>query len=160
MRWPLDAVIIDRVFQPAADRLAGYISCFDLARFFADGVMLVVLFTVAITLYSSSGQIDWVTPGLAVFCVLGLGALRYVVGRLERSCKSGLANPARHSLFVARVMALYEVILEIIRLARMQDWFSFLLLGVVLAILCAAYFASCYPNPPTFKLAKNLVGAR
>lgn len=137
----LDAFLIGRVFQPAADAMDGRATPADAARFFLTGAMVLLLARMLAS--AAAGLPQW--PVLFDLVALWGGmALMRVVGRMAQ----GRANPLRDQLGLARpTMAFLAILLWALGATSAAEGLA----TMQVTLWCAAlYFASC-DRPTEFR---------
>ena len=158
MSTDADFLLLDRVFQPVADRMAAWATCFDLAR--ATLIAVIVLHTAVLawnlTLLTNPLLLALATGGT----LAGYGAasqLRGQVARAERRCRPGMMNVQRVTMRPFRVawlgFAAVSAALAFVSGLRPVDLCA---AALSLAWLATVYFASCSPSQPrarTFRWA-------
>lgn len=160
MRLPLDAPLIDKVFQPMADRLGDHGYTFiTAARFLLDTSCLTQLAsTVAWVMDGRRANISWPLL-LTASAVVGAATIAVVVcGRFYLDLLSGLrtgsANPARVQLAFARMYALAMTAMHSVETFIDPNQLHFLDVVGYLALAGSLYFASCERRPPRRKSAR------
>jgi hypothetical protein len=145
-----DLILLDRVFQPVADRAAGWATCFDLAR--AALVAVIALHTAVLAwdfvLLTDPALLALVAGG-TVFGIREATRLWRQVAGAERRSRPGLMNVQRVTLRQFRVLWL-AIVAAAAALGLYAGLRAVDLCNVALcaAWLAAAYFASCSPAPP------------
>lgn len=162
----LDNALLDRVFQPIADRLVERTSCFELARSLLFGVLVLVLAIVCADYLEGrlrGWEILW-TPSLFYIAWVNLYFVRDAENGAKR--RSGTMNGLRNRMAWQR---LYWLVM----LALSLYWFalgprtcsSFLSVWLDLCLVGATYFMACEKTEPPPHRARAwagfaLVGAR
>lgn len=144
---PLDEFLLDKVFQPVADRYADRMTCFDFAKNCATGA------AVAIAARAVLGYFDGVLSGFTVafgfFAIMAAFWLRKLAADADRTQKEGLLNPMRITLLPARVFTVIVgipmAILFMIVDGTLPDAFFLMEMSLWTATY---YFISCQKNPP------------
>lgn len=144
----MDDFIIDRVFQPLADRLAVWRDCLWVAE-----LLLIVSVGFAVLVYLHDG-VTWIDVLLFAWVAF---ATNYVITRLipkaARAVEKGHVNPLRAEWSGTRtfcavlgmtLIGLYTVFFFTIGIGT-QEISSAL---VILTSNAAGYFMACQPNPP------------
>jgi len=153
-----DAWLLDRVFQPFADRLPERLSAIELGMSFQLGALLLSAVSIgAMIVIGHMGLGDamfnvltWAV-GLAFF--VGINRVRPMIGR-------GHMNPLRVMLAGMRPLsipfALYSLWQSITAPPgfELAMWFNFL---GNLAYVLGTYLISCSPRPPGFRRTKPAV---
>lgn len=144
-----DLFLLDRVFQPIADRLAHRTTCFGMARLLLHGVLVLVLAVVGGQW--REGQLDgWnllFGPCMFYIAWANLLLLRRAESRADRL--DGTANGLRARIWWQRLYWVVMVGVSLYRIGIGDRAFSDvagLLLNLCLA--AAVYFMSCRANPP------------
>jgi hypothetical protein len=148
-----DFLLLDRVFQPAVDRMAAWATCFDLARL--SLIAVIVLHTVVLAwdlaLLSEPLLLALVTGGT----LIGFRAASQLLGKIaraERQSRPGMMNIQRVLLRSFRLawlgFAAASAALLLSSALRPVD-----LCNVALSVcwLATVYFASCSPSPPVVR---------
>lgn len=160
MARDFDFYLLDHVFQPFADSLAGTLSCFSLARIslFAAVIMQTVVLAWNVNVLDPSGAL-----------VIGLGTLaeyvaaqsvRTQIGRMERQNRPGTMNVARITYRPFRILwVMFAVVTMAMGLHsqfRMAD-----LCNIVVGLLwiLTVYFMCCIASPPRQRAARSFSGA-
>lgn len=151
-----DFLLLDRVFQPAVDRMAAWATCFDLARLCL--ITVIVLHTVVLAwdlaLLSDPLLLALVTGGT----LIGYRAASQLLGtiaRAERQSRPGTMNVQRVLLRSFRLawlgLAAASAALLLSSALHPVD-----LCNVALSVswLATAYFASCSPSPPVVRTSR------
>ena len=149
MAIDVDAFLLDRVFQPCADRLASVASCFGLAR----TALVLACESQALTLFWDATLS--LTPFNLVMCasvasLTGYGGYRawQLIQRIERQSRTGTMNVRRITLRGQRMTWLGVCALCSVMLSPNADIRAvFAILGCV-AWVAVVYFLSCTPMPP------------
>jgi hypothetical protein len=145
-----DFLLLDRVFQPAVDRMAAWATPFDLARL--SLVAVIVLHTVvlawALALLGDPLLLALVTGGTLIG-YRAASQLRGQIARAERQSRPGMMNVQRVLLRSFRLawlaLAAGSATLVLSSALRPVDLCNFAL-GV--CWLATVYLASCSPSPP------------
>ncbi len=144
-----DFLLLDRVFQPAADRMAAWATPFDLARL--SLITVIVLHTVVLAWdlarLSDPLLLALVTGGTLIG-YRAASQLRRQIARAERRSRPGMMNAQRVLLRSFRLawlgLAPACAVLEISSAHRSVDLCNAALSACWLATV---YFASCSPSP-------------
>ncbi len=149
MHADIDTALLDRVFQPVADRAASAATCFDLARFaLAAAVALQTIVLIDDLLTFGDPVARALAGGITLLAFVGADQGRRLIVRVERQARSGMMNVRRITLRSQRWAWLaicgWTVATTVIRLDATS-----LHLGLAsLAWVATIYFASCTPQPP------------
>jgi hypothetical protein len=137
----LDALLIDRVFQPSADAMAGRATPSEAARFFLIGAMVLLLVRMLASM--ASALPNW-TVAIDLAALWGGAALMRTVADLGGS----RANPLRERFGTARpVMAAMTIMVWALGATSVEQSLG----AMQLTLWCAAlYFASC-DTPSAFR---------
>ncbi len=152
-----DFLLLDRVFQPAADRMAAWATPFDLARLFL--ITVIVLHTVVLAwdlaLLGDPLLLALVTGGTLI-AYRAASQMRGQIARAERQSRPGVMNMQRVLLRPFRLawlgLAAASAALALSSALRPVD-----LCSVALSVgwLATAYLASCSPSPPVLRTARR-----
>jgi len=138
MAIDVDTMLLDRVFQPAADGACAWASCFDLARSALAGVAL--LQTVVLAHGMSLGP-DTAGLGLmataSVIQYWAVGLVLRQIRRAERQTRSGMMNLARITLHGGTV--------------------SLCPAGANVLWVVAVYLMSCVASSPSVRVGRRMV---
>ncbi len=160
MTVDIDAVLLDRVFQPCADRVAEWTNCFGLAR----GALVLACEAQALTLFWDAVH-DASGVDLAL-CAM-IGALTFygarqawnLIKRVERQSRSGGMNVRRVTLRHQRLTWLGVSTCCAAILSIDADIRSAATILACAAWVALIYFVSCTPRPPALRQANRLAGA-
>ncbi len=159
MTIDVDAVLLDRVFQPVADALGDRCSCFDLARGALSGV--VVLQTVVLARQMGLGPGDAALGLVAVASVVQYWAVSLVlrqIRRAERRTRPGMMNVGRITLRPFRVVWLLVAAGSACLLSGMHGGAMSLCPAAANAFWVAAvYLMSCVARSPSARVGRLLV---
>ena len=160
MTVDVDAILLDRVFQPCADRLAAWTSCFGLAR----GALVLACESQTLTLFwdavRDASGVNLVLSGMiAVLTLFGAQQAWGLIKRAERQSRSGSMNIRRVTLRWQRMTWLGVSACCSATLSPHAD-----IRAVFTILACAAwvaliYFVSCTPRPPALQRSDRLAGA-
>lgn len=154
-----DDALIDRLFQPLADRLDRHwaLGPHRAARGFLDLASLAWIFAEASALAAAMVNHDMQAAILrSLLVVLGLGALtilRGVFGKTDGGPRSTAeANPLRPGMQTHRVLCLaWMVALAVKAFAAPGGFGSLALLAVGVFATAAVYFGACTHSPPPWR---------
>lgn len=137
----LDAMLIERVFQPTADALGGRATPAEASRFFLVGAMVLLLARMLASM--ASALPDW-TVAIDLAALWGGAALMRTVGDLG----GARMNPLRERFGTARpVMAMMTIMIWALGATSLEQSLG----AMQLTLWCAAlYFASC-DTPSAFQ---------
>ncbi len=138
MIWRIDAFLIDRLFQPCADHLARWASCYAAAAFLTTGAT-------AIYIAACCADTDWLALGynLPWFCFVTWRSYS-----LETRARSTTLPIDRVRFFGVRVAWLLLRLPGMAIVVTTHD-LSFAIREASWCLLVAAlYFMACRPNPP------------
>ena len=149
-----DFLLLDRVFQPAVDRMAGWATPFDLARL--SLITVIVLHTVVLAwdlaLLSDPLLLALVTGGTLIG-YRAASQMRGQIARAERRSRPGTMNVQRVLLRSFRLawlgLAAASAALALSSAPRPVDLCC---AALTLCWLATAYFASCSPSPPVVRM--------
>lgn len=160
MNVDIDHLLLDRGFQPVAERLARWVSCFALARACLVGIVALQSVILAWDLHALRDP-----PSLALVAIATLAQYYIVpfvyqhVRRIERQARPGLLNPQRIVLRPARLVWLAATL--VICCAWLGSAFP-PLITLQLAVGClwcaTLYFESCSPAPPRLRAFRRSFG--
>ncbi len=160
MTVDVDAFLLDRVFQPCADQLAGYTTCFGLAR----GALVLACESQALTLFwdavrDVSGA-NLVMSGLvAVLTLFGAQQAWGLIKGIERQSRSGGMNIRRVTLRAQRMTWLgVSTCCGALLFTHPDIRAAFTILACA-AWVALIYFVSCTPRPPAMRHSTRLAGA-
>lgn len=151
-----DTLLLDRVFQPAADRAAGWATCFDLARasLLAVLVLQTSVFAWNLVCLDDPLMLMLVTGGT----LIGYGAASQMlrqVERAERQSRPGMMNRNRVLLRPFRLLwlaiATASAALLVTSALRPMDLCN---TAVTMAWVTTVYFCSCAASPPRVRQAR------
>lgn len=131
----LDDFLVERCFQPVADRTACWVSPYEIARFLAPGALVLACIGMV---YAQT--LDWLE--VLIGCELAWAVLR-MVRQAERSTQSRGMNSARHHWLSSRLGGLVFAGLSIGTAEEPIDYI------IWLPFVFAAYLAAVErPTPP------------
>ena len=145
-----DALMLDRVFQPATEGLADWTTCFDLARL--SVVAVIVLHTAVLAwnlvLLADPILLALITGGTLIG-YRAASQLQAHIRRAERQSRPGMMNLHRVLLRPFRMAWLLLIAVSAIFLLR-SAWRPVDICNFALCAswLAAAYFSSCSPVSP------------
>jgi len=147
----IDDFMVDRVFQPIADRLEVWKNCYGLAAFLATGSIacyLVAFF------YPPFNKIS-VRCVLVILCVCSLSSVRNC-HNLERRLATNVVSPDRIAYLPWRMVAL------VINVQNTMFAVSGTVGGKIyfvawLAYTCSIYFCACQRRPPRREVSRSPV---
>ena len=159
MAIDLDAVLLDRVFQPLADCVCDRASCFDLSRAALAGV--VALQSVVLARQAS------VDPGVAALGLVAVASLiqYWAVGRVlrqirgaERRARPGTMNVARVTLRPFRMVWLLVAAGSACLLTGLHQGASSLCpVAANVLWVVAVYLMSCVASTPSARFGRRMV---
>lgn len=143
----LDEFLLDKVFQPVADRYADRMNCFDFARTCAMGVAVFIAARVVPGYFS--GVLNGMSLVFGFIAMMVAFWLRKLAGDFDRTQKEGLLNPMRISLLPARLFSVIVGVPVAILFVVVDSGISdvFFLMEMILW-MTTYYFISCRKNPP------------
>ncbi len=152
----VDALLIDKVCQPFADRLADTLTCFDLARLSLNAAIALEAALLAWDL----AHIDSLTLRTAVIIgtLMAFGAAQAVRGqidRAERRARPGMMNINRVTLRPFRLLWISLALFCAAQLALAAGAASLLNAGATLGWIGAVYLMCCVPAPPAVSQLSN-----
>ncbi len=149
MSADVDTLLLDRVFQPLADRGSSATTCFGLARLaLATAVALQTMVLVDDLLLFADPFTRALAGAIAVLAFVGADQGRRMISRVERQSRSGLMNIRRITLRGQRWAWLAITGWTVATACMRQDTATAHVGLSSLAWLAAIYFASCTPKPP------------
>ena len=156
MQADIDTLLLDRVFQPAADRLSIGTNCFGLARLaLLAAVLLQTIVLAADLLIFADPVMRALAGGITLLAFAGADQARGMIARVERQTRTGVMNVRRITLRRQR-MAWLAVSLGsgATALARLDG--ATICAGLAsLSWLAVIYFVSCSPAPPRFSVHRR-----
>ncbi len=158
MATDLDTVLLDRVFQPAADGMSDRVSCFDLARVALAGV--VVLQTVVLARQAGAGP-DAAALGLVTAASLiqywAVGQVLGQIRRAERRARPGMMNVARVTLRPFRMVWLLVAAGSACLLTGLHGGIASLCPAAAnLLWVAAVYLMSCVARAPAARVGRRM----
>ena len=145
-----DTLLLDRVFQPAVDRAAGWASCFDLARISLIAVLVLqtIVFAWHLAQRDDPLTLALITGGTLVG-YWAASQMRRQVARAERQSRPGMMNIHRVLLRPFRLLwlgigavTIAVLVASSLSPADLGD------AGLTAAWITTVYFCSCAPSPP------------
>jgi hypothetical protein len=134
----VDNFLIDRAFQPLADTMARWVSCYGIAAFMLTGVFL-------------AKASDYVVNRDYFPLVLMLIYLPFVTLRayqLDAEPERSVLPPERATMFWFRMFSLLTNPLDVLAVAMAVNWWDRIRFGAWLLLTPALYFMACRRNPP------------
>ena len=159
MAIDVDTMLLDRVFQPAADGACAWASCFDLARSALAGVAL--LQTVVLAHGMSLGP-DTAGLGLmataSVIQYWAVGLVLRQIRRAERQTRSGMMNLVRITLRPFRIVWLLVAASSACLLTGLHGGtVSLCPAGANVLWVVAVYLMSCVASSPSVRVGRRMV---
>ena len=159
MAIDLDTVLLDRVFQPAADRVCDQVSCFGLSRVALAGVA--ALQAVVLARQMSVGP-DAAALGLVgVASLVQFWAVGQVLGqirRAERRARPGMMNVARVTLRPFRMVWLLVAAGSACLLTGLHEGVASLCPAAANVLwVVAVYLMSCVARAPSARVGRRMV---
>lgn len=156
MSVDVDNLLLDRVFQPAADRAAQWASCFALSR---ASLALALLLQLAVLALDLSVEGD----PLRRYMALGITALALVGGqqamtgitRAERQARPGAMNVRRITMRWQRLAWLAIALWAATVAAGSRTGANAGVCAACLAWLSCIYFLSCTASPPRVRISRR-----
>ena len=151
-----DTLLLDRVFQPAADRAAEWATCFDLARASLLAVLMLQtgVFAWNLACLSDPLMLMLITGGTLIGYNAASQMLRQVA-RAERQSRPGMMNRNRVLLRPFRLLWLGLATASTALLAtsalRPVDLCN---VALTIAWVTTVYFCSCAASPPRVRQAR------
>lgn len=149
MSADIDTLLLDQVFQPVADQLNDWATCFGLARLSLAAAVALQTAVLAFDIQTCSDPaMLGVAVGATLLAYLGADQARALIARVERQSRPGVMNLRRVTLRWQR-MAWVTV-----ATCCAGSSLSSMELGAVcgglasLSWVAAVYFLSCSPKPP------------
>ncbi len=156
MSIDVDGFLLDRVFQPAADRLAETASCFTMARLSLLGaVMLQTIVLCGDLVLFADPVMRMLAGGITVLAFFGADRGRVLIARAERASRSGTLNVRRITLRWQRMAWLAIGLWSVATSCTKPDAATLGLAVASLFWLATIYFVSCSPAPPTRRVARH-----
>lgn len=160
MRMDVDSLLLDRLFQPVADRSADWITCFGLARLSLAAAVLLQFLILAIDLRSFDGPMARVAATCITLLALFGGRQAWsMIARIERQSRAGQMNVRRISLRWQRLAWLAVTAWSVATSASGGGEAGLEICGASLAWLGLTYFVSCTPAPPPARTMSRQVFA-
>lgn len=148
----IDGFLIDRVFQPLADRLARWVSCYGIAAFLLTGFML---YHVAFYVYREE------MVGLCL-TALWLPGLTWRAYDLDRNPPLGVLPAERITRYASRCGNLLLILpITVLELCASSSLFETINQVGWLILIPAECFMACRANPPAQRrtFARDVVGS-
>ncbi len=161
MAIDIDAVLLDRVFQPCANRFAGVSTCFGLSRV----ALVLACESQALTLFwdatgDRSGFNLALCLAVATLTLYGGYQGWQLIKRVERQSRSGGMNVRRITLRGQRLAWIGVCALCVATLSPHADVRAVFAIVACAAWVAVIYFVSCTPSPPaqrhSFRMAAAL----
>jgi len=158
----IDSVLIDRLFQPASDRMAAQTSCFGLARLSLLGAVLLQFVVLANDLQADGDALRrLLAGGITILALVGADRGRYVIARAERQAQPGTMNIRRITMRWQRVAWLVITVWAASVALGQPNRANVAVCFASMAWLSCIYFTSCSPSPPVLRRTSDtLVFAR
>ena len=148
----LDDTLIDRWFQPLADRISGRfgIGRFRAATLCIDGAALAWLLSQAGAPAATLAAGDTATSLMPAFTLLlGLAALTSLRTLFQRAAGGrASANPLRSAMRLHRAVVLLLLVARLARLGSGVTFADAAELGMLVAATASLYFGACGGAPP------------
>lgn len=160
MTVDVDAILLDRVFQPCADHLAEWTTCFGLAR----GALVLACESQALTLFwdavRDSSAVNVMLSGMvAMLTLFGARQAWGLIQRVERQSRSGGMNVRRVTLRQQRMTWLgLSASCSALLCIHADIRAAFAIVSCV-AWVALIYFISCTPRPPALRHSNRLASA-
>jgi hypothetical protein len=156
----VDTILLDHVFQPCADRLATWTTCFGLAR----AALILACESQTLTLFwdavlDVSGVNLTLSGFIAVLTLVGAHRAWGLIKRVERQSRSGGMNVRRVTLRQQRMTWLGIAAVCSAMLCTHADIRVIFNIVACIAWVALIYFVSCTPPPPALWDSKRLAGA-
>lgn len=157
----VDDFLIDRVFQPMADRMAERCSPLRLGATCLEQSFLIAM--VLIGLDALGGRLSWGWAGVwGMLYLVGGGFLVRFIGRTDRYLRLGRVNPLRLVHRGPRLFVLVLAPFDLLRLVALssEPWASkAMALACLVLMVGGMFFSACQKLPPAErKAAPGLVG--
>ncbi len=144
----IDSVLLDRLFQPLADRLAAWISCFGLARLSLAVAVGLQCIVVMIDMRGAIEPVQRVAAvGISLLALFGAQQAWSLITRTERQARPGNLNLRRITLRWQRVAWIAVTVWSVAAGVTAGEG-GLGLAGACFAWLGIVYFVSCTPLPP------------
>ena len=145
----VDALLIDRVCQPFADRLAGTLSCFDLARLSLNAAIALEAALLAWDLAHMDSQPLRAAVIMGTLMAFAAAqAVRGQIARAERRARPGMMNLSRITLRPFRLLWVGLTLFCAAELMLSASTASALNAAATLGWIGAVYLMCCVPSPP------------
>lgn len=159
MRTDIDTLLLDRLFQPLADRLAGLTNCFGLARLSLAAAVLLQFAVLAADLTELGAPSQRLAAAaIALLALFGAEQGWRLIVRTERQARSGGMNLRRITLRWQRLAWLGVTSWSVVG-AGGNGLSEAALWGACVAWVGLIYFVSCTPTPPPMRVGRNSVFA-
>ncbi len=146
----VDALLIDKLWQPLADRLGDRLSCFDLARLSLDAAIALEAALLAWDLANIASRTLRTAVVIGTLMAFGAAqALRGQIARAERRARPGMMNLDRVTLRPVRLLWVGLALFCAAGLALSASIAALLNAGATLGWIGAVYLMCCVPMPPT-----------
>lgn len=154
MRTDLDTLLLDHLFQPAADRAAAWISCFGLARLALGMAIGLQLMMVTVELSRIEAQAPRLAGlGITLLALFGAQQAWLLILRTERQARCGTMNLRRITLRWQRLAWLAVTVWSAVTGISAEASTAVGLCGTCLSWLSVIYFVSCTAAPPPERTA-------
>ncbi len=145
----VDTWLLERTFQPIADRLEPLLDCFGLARLSLAAAVVLQTAVLACDFSTFSDPLRiTIAVGAAVLAYGGADAARAMIGRAARGARRGTMNVYRITLRPQRLAWLLVAPGAVAFLLPEGGLRSAFQIGAALGWVAVVYFASCTPAPP------------
>ena len=162
MTTDVDTLLLDRVFQPVADGLNDWTTCFGLARVsLAAGIALqTAVLAFDIQTYSDPAILI-LAVGATLLAYFGADQARGLIARVERQSRPGVMNVRRITLRWQRMAWLTVAACCAGSSLASLDLGSVCAGLATLSWVAVVYFLSCSPKPPAARRFRHyaLAGA-
>ena len=145
----LDELLMERVFQPVTDQVAGQVSCFDLARLSLSAAIALEAALLAYDLnhLAAPTQRVLVVAG-TLMAFAAAQAVRSQIARAERAARPGMMNLNRVVLRPFRLLWIGLGVVGVASLAVSGGTAAMLNAAATFGWLSAVYLMCCVPAPP------------
>lgn len=153
----IDGVLLDRLFQPAADRLSERTSCFGLARLCLAAAVALQFVVLACDLEVEGDMVRRVMAvGITALALAGAQQGQVVIRHAERQARPGLMNVRRITMRWQRnawlVISAWACTIAVGQVSAA----NVAVCAASLAWLSCIYFLSCSPSPPPARVARGV----
>ncbi len=152
----IDSLLLDRVFQPTADRLGADLSCFGLARLCLVSAAVMQFVVLAVDLQNDVDLVRrWLAVGITLLALVGAQQARHVIARAERQSQPGAMNVRRITMRWQRAAWLALMLWATAVALGQPTGANLAVCAASAAWLSCIYFLSCSPSPPMRRFSRT-----